>query len=113
MSSRRWRLGEMNAIEWAAPERERYRWRKAGRMIALSVLAGCALVRTPTPVDSPSEAARHKAALATIVVENGTSSELTIAFHSATPPVQQIVIGSVLPGAQARMAPVPAGEPII
>jgi hypothetical protein len=38
---------------------------------------------------------------------------LTIAFRTATPPVQEIVIGRVEAGQRARMAPVPAGEPII
>jgi hypothetical protein len=64
-------------------------------------------------MDPPSEAARHRAALATVVISNETGEPLTIAFQSATPPLQEVTIGRVAVGTRARMAPVPAGEPII
>jgi hypothetical protein len=73
---------------------------------------GCALAK-PTAVDTPSEAARHRAALATIVVNNATTARLTIAFRSATLPVQEVEIGNVAAGERAHLAPVAAGEPII
>lgn len=77
------------------------------------LLSACALQRGTTTVDSPSEAARHRAALATVVVDNATSSALRISFRNATPPVQEITIGTAAPGVRSAMAPVPAGEPII
>ena len=87
--------------------------RQAWQVLLMSVLAVACAGRVAMPADSPSEAARHRAALATVFVANATSSTLTIAFHSANPPSQEIIIGKVQAGARARLAPVPAGEPII
>ena len=75
------------------------------------MMAGCGL-RGGKP-DAPAEAARHRAALASVTVENQTTLALSIAFRTATPPVQEVVIGRVAAGAKKRMAPIPAGEPII
>ena len=85
------------------------RWRY---LLLFGALQACASV-VRAPVDSPSEAARHKAALATVVVFNATTSDLTIAFRSASQSNQEIVIGRVGGGEKRSMAPVPAGEPII
>ena len=70
-------------------------------------------MRPRVPMDSPSEAARHRAALASILVANRTALDLTIAFRSATPPSQLIIIGRVPAGEVGRTAPVPSGEPIV
>ena len=75
--------------------------------------AGCAARRPPVVAEAPVDAARHSAALATITVVNETSLLLEIAFRSAVPPVQEIIIGRTAPGSRVAMAPVPAGEPII
>lgn len=80
--------------------------------IALSHSA-CALRRPPVEAEAPADAARHAAALATVTVVNETSLMLEIAFRTAVPPVQEIVIGRTAPGSRVAMAPVPAGEPII
>lgn len=80
-------------------------------LIALLLWSGCA--RRAVDLDAPSEAARHRAALASITVVNQTAMPLAIAFRTATPPVQEVVIGRAVAGARSRMAPVPAGEPII
>ena len=77
------------------------------------VLANCASAKTTGTLDMPSEAARHRAALAFLTVSNGTPLHLTIAFRTAAPPFQEVVIGRVAAGAQTRLAPVPAGEPIV
>lgn len=74
-------------------------------------MTGCA-ARAPRN-DAPAEAARHRAALASVTVVNETSLLLEIAFRSAVPPVQEIVIGRAAPGSRVAMAPVPAGEPIL
>jgi hypothetical protein len=81
------------------------------RLLLLCAVLACGGSRVS--LDPPSEAARHRAALASITVTNYTTHQLDIAFRSVTPPRQQIGIGSVAPGAQTRLAPVPAGEPII
>ena len=82
--------------------------------IGAAALAACSSARPAAPLEEPSEAAaRHRAALALVVITNGTDQVLTIAFQSATPPLQEVTIGRVAPAARARMAPVPAGEPII
>ena len=84
-------------------------------LIAVLLLSACgrtdnnAIPATPTP----SEAARHRAALAGVVVVNETNVALTVGFRTATPPLQEVVIGRVDAGSRARMAPIPAGEPII
>jgi hypothetical protein len=65
------------------------------------------------PTEAPTEAGRHRAALASVTVVNETSLLLEIAFRTAVPPLQEIVIGRVAPGSRVAMAPVPGGEPII
>jgi hypothetical protein len=84
-------------------------------LIAVLVLAGCAPrggPELPTPASS-AEAARHRAALASVVVVNETSQPLLIAFRTATPPLQEVGIGRVAASNRASMAPIPAGEPIV
>ena len=90
-----------------------YRWHIRCTAVALAAVLGACGGRRGVPLDPPSEAARHRAALATVVVANATSQLLTIAFQSATPPFQDVTIGRVAVATHARMAPVPAGEPII
>ena len=80
-------------------------------LIAVVGLAACSL-RGGAP-DAPSDTARHRAALASVTVDNQTMLALTIALRTATPPVQEVVIGRVAAGGSARMAPIPAGEPVI
>ena len=82
-------------------------------VLALALLVIACAARTSNSVpDTPADAARHNAALALIAVSNNTTTPLTIAFRNATQPVQEVVIGRVAAGERARMAPVPAGEPI-
>lgn len=84
------------------------------RVIVVCVFLGaCASANTPGVLDTPVEAARHRAALAMISVSNQTSTTLAIAFRTAVPPLQEVVIGRVEAGQIARLAPVPAGEPIV
>lgn len=80
--------------------------------IALQLNA-CSHIKPPSPLEAPAEAARHRAALATIVVLNETTSDLSIAFRTAPAGVQEVVIGTARVGERSRLAPVPAGEPII
>ena len=77
------------------------------------VATACAGRQAPNVLDAPVEAARHRAALAVLAVSNGTASPVTIAFRTAAPPRQEVVIGRVEAGARAKLAPVPAGEPIV
>ena len=85
---------------------------KAALAICLLSMA-CVPRRVAESPDTPSEAARHNAALATVDVVNNTTSTLMIVVRSAVPPVRDIVIGHVAPGEHARMAPLPAAEPVI
>ena len=80
----------------------------AGFTIVVAACAG----RAPE-VASPDEAARHRAALATVAVINETAHALEIAIRTAVPPIQETIIGRVAADARAPMAPVPAGEPVI
>jgi hypothetical protein len=80
-------------------------------VVAAAALAACA-ARAPIP-EAPSEAARHRAALASVTVVNETGYPLEIAFRTAAPPIQETVIGQVPANDRAAMAPVPGGEPVI
>lgn len=51
--------------------------------------------------------------LATLVVENRTGQALDIWFRYTSKPGGEVRVGHVAAGATARMAPVPAGEPIV
>ena len=82
-------------------------------IIVCLALAGCASVQQGNAPEIPAEAARHRAALATVVVSNSTLAPLAIAYRTANAPIQEVGIGNVAPGQKARMAPVPAGEPIV
>jgi hypothetical protein len=85
--------------------------RNRGFVFVVLLSVGCA-ARQPDPA-TPSEAARHRAALATMSVVNETALALDIAFRTAVPPIQETVIGRVAANARAKMAPVPAGEPLV
>ena len=80
-------------------------------MVLATTAAGCGARTVPT--ETPTEPGRHRAALASVTVVNETSLLLEIAFRTAVPPVQEIVIGRVAPGSKVAMAPVPGGEPIV
>jgi hypothetical protein len=82
-------------------------------LISALVIAACASAASSVPIDPGREARRHRAALATIVVDNRTSLPLFIAFRPAIGPGAEIVIGNVKAHAAATVAPVPAGEPIV
>jgi hypothetical protein len=81
--------------------------------LLLLLTQACALRRAPAELEIPEEAARHRAALATVIVSNATTSTLSIVFRAAPTLVQEVMIGTVSPGARVRLAPVPAGEPIV
>lgn len=89
--------------------------RCAGRLL-VAVLAGaitaCAGSGTSGGSPTPADTGRS-GALARVVVSNETTRPLTIAFRPATPPAGEVVVGRVAAGAQAMVAPVPAGEPIV
>ncbi|MFW6080255.1 MAG: hypothetical protein ACODAE_11585 [Gemmatimonadota bacterium] len=79
------------------------------------VLAG-ALACGGSPVPeavSPRDAGARGAALAKVAVENRTDRRLAIAFRPAASRGTEVVVGRVEPGATARLAPVPAEEPIL
>lgn len=81
-------------------------------LLACIMMTACGSARTGRVLDTPVEAARHRAALAMITAANATDAPLTIAFRTAAPPLQVVVIGRVGAGETARLAPVPSGEPI-
>lgn len=85
------------------------------RWLAPVVLAG-AVACGPPPVPEavqPGDVGDRGAALAGVVVENRTGRRLAIAFRPAAAVGAEVVIGRVEPGERARMAPLPAEEPII
>jgi hypothetical protein len=84
-------------------------------LAAALAAAGCSRpVEVPSPpAPGPAEVARHRAALATLRVDNRTVHRLTIAYRPAAEHGAIIGVGIAEPGAVAPMAPVPAGEPIV
>src|SRR5690606_17188709 len=80
-------------------------------LAAVLVLVCAACAARSEPPQGPDEMSRHRAALASVSVVNETDLELEIAFRTANPPVQQVVIGRVGAQQRAQMAPIPAGEP--
>ncbi len=89
--------------------------RRRGSFVLLSalVISACASANGSAPIDPGREARRHRAALATIIVDNQTLLPLFIAFRPAIGPGAEIVIGNVAANARTTVAPIPAGEPII
>ena len=89
-------------------------WNRLFRVAAFStvLLSGCFFYRRGAPT-VPEDEARHRAALSTLVVINHTAGPLTIAFRAATPPVQEVNLGTVQAGIRTAVAPIPAGEPIV
>lgn len=84
------------------------------RAVLLAImLVSCRTAKEARILDSPSDGGRHRAALATVTVDNMTTYRLTVAFRSAAPPVLEVIIGKVEPGVRSSLAPVPAGEPIV
>ncbi len=81
-------------------------------MVVLVLTCAACAARTEPP-QAPGEMSRHRAALATVSVVNETDLELEVAFRTANPPVQEVVIGRIGAATRAEMAPIPAGEPII
>src|SRR6476660_1957219 len=88
--------------------------RGAALLAALAApLSGCFLFSCTGAPAVPEDEARHRAALTNLVVVNRTTAALTIVFRTATPPEQEVVIGTVQAGARTTVAPIPAGEPIV
>jgi hypothetical protein len=84
------------------------------RLLLFSTLcASCGVHTPPAPPRVLEDEARHRAALTQLTVFNHTDQKLTIAFRSATLPTQEVVLGAVDSGVRDRVAPIPAGEPII
>lgn len=81
--------------------------------LGLAVFFGCSALTGRSSPAVPDDEARHRAALAQLVVVNRTDQLLTIAYRMTTPQGQEVVLGSVAAGARGRVAPVPAGEPIV
>jgi hypothetical protein len=81
--------------------------------LAAILLVACAGASAPGPGDPGAEAERHRAALASITVENASPRRLRIAFRPAVGPGADVIVGAVGPDSSALMAPVPAGEPLL
>lgn len=88
--------------------------RRGRAHLVLPLLLLCACIgRHPAPDPQAAEAARHRGALATLVVDNATTRHLRIAVRPVPGPAGEITVGEVAPGADGTMAPIPAGEPVV
>lgn len=77
-----------------------------------AALCSCSMFRPAARPSVPDEEARHRAALATVVVLNQTAHTLKISYRTATPPLQEVLLGAVPARARQSLPPVPAGEPL-
>jgi len=82
-----------------------------GPLVAASMLGTACFARSEpaVPTTPPEE---YRAALTELTIVNHTDRALTIAFRVASPDTPETIVGVVAAGATARVAPVPAGEPI-
>ncbi len=81
--------------------------------LCLCLLWACGRASGPGPGEPGQEAERHRAALATITVQNASAHHLRIAFWPAVGPGGQVVVGTVGPDSTGTLAPIPAGEPLV
>jgi hypothetical protein len=81
-------------------------------LLLLGALSG-ACMPARAPQDPALDASRHRAALATVVVDNRTTHPLIIAFRPALAPGGEVVVGRIPPETKLAVAPVPADEPIV
>lgn len=75
-------------------------------------LAACATASSAPPA-APPDAARARAALAAVTVDNRTDERLAILYRLTIRPATEITVGAVPPASVVDTAPVPAGEPLI
>lgn len=81
-------------------------------LMIVPLLAACALLPPARRPSVPDEEARHRAALANIVVDNQTALPLRVSYRTATPPIQELQLGTVSARTRLTLPPVPAGEPL-
>src|SRR5687767_9116940 len=81
-------------------------------VLMLTITTACAS-SLPSPLGGEPEAARTRAALASVTVDNRTQFPLTILYTLTTRASVSVTIGRVDSLSVGRMAPVPAGEPIV
>jgi hypothetical protein len=77
----------------------------------LGAALACASTAEPGPLDPVREGGR--AALAVLVVENRTDSDLRVSFLLPVLSQGEIHVGEVPARSVRRMPPVPAGEPVV
>jgi hypothetical protein len=85
-------------------------------LAATSLLATACARRAPEvviPAPGPAEAARHRAALATLRVDNRSVERLTIIYRPVADAGGPVAVGTVEPRSVMVMAPLPAGEPLV
>ena len=82
-------------------------------LLLLVSLSGCTLGGSSPVPSVPDDEARHRAALATVVVENLTALPLRVSYRTATPPIQEVQLASIPARGRLSLPPVPAGEPLL
>ena len=111
-----YKSGKLLSLRDLHPSKELRRTRPMKRVLPLSLvvlLAACSVLSRSEPPSIPEDEARHRAALTPLTVFNRTEQRLTIAFRGATPPAREVVLGAIPATTRDRVAPIPAGEPII
>jgi hypothetical protein len=81
-------------------------------MLALMPPVACAAPAQVTVHRDP-EPSRSRAALSTVFVENRTQHRLSISYRLATRSGSEVVVGTAPPDSVIRLAPLPAGEPLM
>lgn len=82
------------------------------RLLLLVLLPGCGILHEQGPPPLPSDRGA-RAALSVLLVYNRTPDTLAIFYRGAGAEDRPVQIGRALPNQTVRMAPIPAGEPIL
>jgi hypothetical protein len=83
------------------------------RVVILALLTAACATAPPSAQPRDPEPARARAALSIVFVENRTEERLSISYRIAARTGSEITVGAVEPDSVARLAPLPAGEPLV
>lgn len=83
-------------------------------ILTAAVAAACGGASTEAPAaPAPTPGNVRAAALARMTIENRTDRRVRIAYRLAGGAASSVTVGTVEPQSELRVAPVPAGEPLL
>jgi hypothetical protein len=103
---------QQGLLDRARARRLHYRMNVTQLLLALSLVAACT-TQPDRSVPAAPQPLRARAALATLHVENATPHRLSVLYRLAVGGDAVVGVGQVPPASRVRLAPVPAGEPLV